>query len=60
MLAKDKEVSCQEAAGEFDGTEGGSGNRSVDDSSRSFWKEKDEQAGFGCDCLGHSGLCIPR
>lgn len=24
-----------------------------------WMKEKDEQAGLGCDGLGHSGLCIP-
>lgn len=34
MLAKDGEVSCQEAAGELDGRAGGSGNRSVDEGER--------------------------
>lgn len=33
--------SCKETAGELDGTEGGSGNMSMDDSSRCFWTEKE-------------------
>lgn len=36
VLAEDAEVSCKETAGELDGTERGSGNMSMDDSSRSF------------------------